>query len=277
MRAECGIDWLTVTIPLEDTERPNVVYLGHKLQEKEKKVGNSIKPATIQGYEGSVCGGVFVGEGLGGAMVRSSGFSANEAFTLLQHTKVKPTRIDLQVTVWYADNPAEVIRKYAEVAIADSAVADSRTKRKITTWEGNDGGYTLYIGARSSDYFGRLYDKHKESKDEEYKNALRFEVEIKGKRAEQAFDALSRRNRDRNKAIVSFVGEWYTGRGVYVPFLYTTGEMELSPIRREKSDTHRRMEWLKTQVRHTILELRRTVDSTVILDALGFFEPLEEE
>lgn len=277
MRAECGVDYLTCTIPPESTQYAEVNRIGRKLLEGEHNEGNQVKPFKIQGYEGVICGSVFVGECYQGAMVRASGFSAKEAFNLLKGKEVSPTRIDLQVTVWIPENHDKLMRTWVSRAIADNQVADGRTRRKLTTWEDNRGGYTLYIGARTSDYFGRMYDKQAESKDDAYTGAVRFEVEIKGKRAKQVFEVLAGRYRDRDKAIVSFVGEWYASRGVYVPFLFEIGQMELSPIKRDKSDTARRLEWLRSQVRHTVIELRKVVDTNVILDVLGFFEELSEE
>jgi hypothetical protein len=43
----------------------------------------------------------------------------------------------------------------------------------------------VYIGSRASDVFVRIYDKFEESKQEEYKDCVRFEVEIKGRASKQ--------------------------------------------------------------------------------------------
>ena len=277
MKAEAGIDYLSCTIPLEHPDCQKVLVVGHKLQKEEQREGNSYKQTQRFGYEGASCGQVFVGTGVQGALLQVSGFSAHKAFKMVKPYETKITRIDLQVTVWYDDDPMEIIRTYARVAENDAKVADNRTKRTIRKVEQNDGGYTLYVGARTSSYFGRLYDKARESKDVQYKNALRFEVEIKQERAQQAYDTLQSTKGDKNTRICAFVGEWYTARGIRVPFLYSPSKMELEPIRRDKSDTARRLDWLRSQVRHTVLELRKTVDSTVILEALGFFEPIKDE
>lgn len=276
MHAEAGIDYLTFTINEGNEDYVKCIRAATRLQEVCVRGGNTLRPNTVLGYEGSICGTVFVGIREGDCMVRISGAMAHEAYKPFKSLDIKPTRLDLQVTVWYDDNPAEIIRKYAEIAIADANVADVRTKRTIRKVESNDGGFTLYIGSRTSDYFARLYDKHKESKDATYLYALRFEVEIKGKRAQQAFNALSSRSRDISPQVLSFVAEWYAARGVHVPFLFKAGKMELSPINREKSDTARRLAWLRGQVRGTILELRKVIDTNDILEALGFFEPLDD-
>lgn len=274
LRAEAGIDYLTCTLPYGDPQGAKFIRIGQQLQEGEQNEGNTFKAASSQGYVGSICGSVFVGEGTQGSMVRCSGFSAQEAVQALKVVQKRITRIDLQVTVWYEEDPYAIIRNYYERAYADASVADKRARREVTRHEKIDGGYTVAIGARTSNYYGRLYDKWRESKDDAYANALRYEVEIKGERAEQAYNALKFGKKPKEKQIASFVGEWYAARGIRVPFLYQVGEMDLTPIRRETSDTKRRLKWLKTQVRHTVSLLRDVVDDTVILEALGFLEPV---
>lgn len=277
MRCEAGVDYLTVVASLDCPDKAQVVAYGHKLIKEEQSNGNSIKEGIRLGYAGFKCGGVFVGEADQGALVQVSGFTANKAVKLYKGTKAKITRIDLQVTVWYDSDTPEIIRRYASVAEADASVSDERTKRQIRKVEDNAGGFTLYIGSRTSAYFGRLYDKYAETKDESYRQALRFEIEVKQERAEQLFRQFTTVNRAKTERIKSFVAEWYGSRGVYVPFLFKANKMALEPLSREKSDNTRRLAWLKNQVRHTVLELRKTVDDTVILEALGFFEELTDE
>jgi len=277
MHAEAGIDYLTCTLREDDVNLAKMVSIGHKLQKVEISEGNTLKAASVQGYDGTICGGVFVGESYQGAMVRVSSASANEALAALKVVSPKVTRIDLQVTVWYDEDPFSLIRREYERAYADAAVADKRARREVTRHEKIDGGFTVNIGSRTSNYYGRLYDKWRESKDDAYAHSLRYEVEIKGERATQAYAALKASKDKQALKICSFVGEWYAARGIRVPFLFQVGEMDLSPIKREKSDTARRMKWLETQVRHTVLELRKTVDTNVILELLGFFEPVSIE
>lgn len=277
MHSEAGIDWLAATIPANSPNYTKVLLIARKEQENEAKEGNTLKAASILGYEGAICGSIFVGERYEDAMVRFTSTSANEAIKRLKGQEIKVSRIDLQVTVWFDENPAEIIRQYYGMATAEANVADKRTVKTVRKVESNDGGYTVYIGSRSSQSYGRIYDKFRESKDEVYKNALRYEVELKADKAKAAFKALSRRNSLQASSIASFVGEWFTGRGINVPFLYKNGLLVVEAIRRDKSDTHRRLEWLRTQVRHTCLELRKTVDSTVILEVLGFFEQVNDD
>lgn len=272
MHSEAGIDYLTMTSKPNGGDYGEFIHIGRKLQKQSQNEGNTLRNAAILGYEGTICGTVFVGESEQGAMVRVSGGMANQAAKWLKGLDCKTTRIDFQVTVWYDTEPTGIIRKYAEVAKADAIVADERTKRIIKTVEDNNDGYTLYIGSRTSDYYGRLYDKHAESHNDAYRNALRFEVEIKGKRANQAMAALPTSKRRISPYVSSFVGEWFTARGVYVPFLYANGIMAIEPISRETNDTARRLHWLRTQVRGTVAQLRLVVDTNDILDALGFFD-----
>lgn len=274
MRAECGIDYITCTLPLDDSNGPSLIAVGNRLQKEVQNEGNTFKHATLLGYEGAICGSVFTGTSVQGYMLRISGARALDAIPQLRALAPNITRIDLQVTVWYPAESDVIIRQQYARAFSDATVADRRARRKVTRWEGNDGGYTFYIGSRSSRAYGRVYDKHKESKDNEYAGAIRYEVELKDEHANQAFRLLRYGKTVKEKQIVSFVAEWFMARGVRADWTFELGLLELSPVSRETSDTERRLKWLKTQVRHTVIELRKTVDASVILEALGFLEPL---
>jgi len=276
-RAECGIDYLTCTLPLDSDVGPTLVAIGYKLMEEEKSNGNTFKEARLLGYDGAKCGSVFAGAGGQGYILRISGSRAMGAIPLLRALSPQVTRIDLQVTVWYPAESDLIIRQQYGRAYEAASIADRRARRTVTRWEDNSGGYTFYIGSRHSSYFGRVYDKHKESKDDVYTQAIRYEVELKGEAAEKVFRLLRHGKTVKEAQIVSFVAEWYLARGVRADWTYEVGLLDVTSVKRETSDTERRLKWLRTQVRHTCMLLRETVDATVILEALGFFEPVPNE
>lgn len=274
MHAEAGIDWLTVTVKPEESHYAETVNVGLRAVEQEQSAGNTLVDKALLGYEGHLCGSVYVGESYQGAMVRYTSALANEGFNALKHLPMNVTRIDLQVTVWWPTDPYYIVRKYGKQAIDGSFTSDGKQRRQVKEEDYNDGGYVIRIGSRESEYYGRIYDKGRETKDTVFCNAIRFEVEIKGKRAQQATTTLQSSNRAQTEDIISFVAEWFAARSVFIPVLHSPNQMVLQPLSRAKSDTERRLEWLRRQVRHTVAELRTQVDDTVILEALGFLEPI---
>lgn len=90
------------------------------------------------------------------------------------------TRIDVQVTFRVEEGQvAQSIRDFYDAA-CDAPHTEGRG-RKVKLIEENRKAQTVYVGSRASDYYLRIYDKFSESGDENYKNCVRVELEIKGK------------------------------------------------------------------------------------------------
>lgn len=90
------------------------------------------------------------------------------------------TRIDVQVTFRVAEGKvAETIMSMYKEAMAQPYGEGRRPSHKLVLEEWD--AQTAYIGKRSSDYFIRIYDKFAESGDENYRDCVRVEIEIKGK------------------------------------------------------------------------------------------------
>jgi len=273
LRAETGIDYLTATLPLGDRNEQAFLLAGHMLQKEAQNEGNVFKPQEVLGYDGTLCGPVFVGTGVQGSMVRISSQRAFQGAQALRPVQPRITRIDLQVTVFYEADSEVIVRRHYEEARQAAYGPSGLPKRGVERHEKIDGGYTVNIGSRSYQHFGRIYDKYKESKDNEYAGAIRYEVELKGKPARQAYALLEISDVAVHEQIASFVAEWFGKRGVRPSWLFEVGKLDLVPVKRETSDTARRLKWLRTQVRHTVKVLLETVDATVILEALGFLDP----
>lgn len=133
----------------------------------------------------------------------------------------------------------------------------------------DDGGYTLYIGAPSSDQMGRLYNKAAESKAEEYENCWRWEVQLRNREATRAAVYLAEECRDVRQGVLATVSDWFTRRGCAPSF--AAGEIVACDFTEPapKSDAQRSLQWLQTQVRPTVARLVQEGYTTQTLHALG--------
>jgi hypothetical protein len=136
------------------------------------------EPAKWLQYHGWKRDGVFIGtgeqKGKRHSVVDISGYCAEHNYqNFLHFDSYYSTRIDLQVTIPKPDG-IELSEVYKDLK-------DAKVKTSIIQSEIND---TLYVGARTSPVFTRLYEK---PLDEMY---LRLEFEFKGKVAKAIWKAL---------------------------------------------------------------------------------------
>lgn len=244
---ESQVDWLTLTVRREDGIE-DLLRSGFELTLEQVHRGNKPKPWGFMGYIGSHCGSITYGDRQDGAILQITGQEANEFFGETLWLKPKCTRIDLQVTATFPD---------AEIAYAANAYRQLRSQplakgrpTKGMLYANTDGGMTCYVGSPASDHRGRIYDKWRESNDDHYKYAWRWEVESRAETAEAVFDALAT-SEDRAKTILGYVGRWFESRGITVPLPHEDCPT-LSPPLHDRSDTERKLEWLREQVSPTV-------------------------
>lgn len=211
------------------------------------------QPKSLQGYEGWGLTGLFWGERHDGAIINASKFVA-EIAAQQDWPYIKPTRIDIQCTIWLGgDDPTQYI-----LGIEDALNAlyerSPRRKRKLTWVGGNDGGRTLYVGSENSPKRIRLYNKGAESGDPYYAGAVRVECQYRHAMAENAFEALAGfDHRWRNRAMGMVAAEMARA-GYTLPALGDAGEPLAAPIH-SRTNNERRLRWLRNQVRPAIERL----------------------
>lgn len=175
-----GIDFLTLTSTNPQTKREMLRYFG-SLIASDLKLGHKVVPGGAYGFYGKRTRHGLLAEKDDRTMLQVSGAAAQHTFKLIREGD-NCTRLDVQVTLQCA--PGAVPALLSSVALAARAAPALRGKRpKVKNIEGDYGTETVYIGKRSSDVYIRCYDKFEESGKEEYRNCVRFEVELKGKTA----------------------------------------------------------------------------------------------
>ncbi len=270
VKAEAGIDWLTVTVP-RDAEGAHGWY--HQLRSEHRSVLVSemeLEPRRINGYEGYAAGKLFLGERYDGYCAQATSATANAWFDRLYHPQQSIARLDAQVTVWY-EHPLAVtwVSSQAERCEAANLRAPVTRRRTLTVYTNNKGGATLYLGAPSSDQRGRIYDKGAESGEEAYQAAYRYEVQLRDKLAEAWAAALRGSGSGRAAYLAGAVLTWFQTRGASCPDVGTLDVRIPRVSVGYETATQRRLRWLDEQVRPAVAKLLVTVPEADILAALG--------
>jgi hypothetical protein len=190
---------------------------------------------------------------------------------------VKPTRIDAQVTVDLGHDDPDFGRRMAEVAnrYRFSGAREGRPF-KVNYRDGYGDGGTLELGARGSEVYRRLYDKHRESFKKPHRKTVkagqfpagtwRFEGELKDGAASELFHRLSGAP-SVAEGVLREVRGLFRDTGIELP----VGEGAAPPIReiKHRPDLHRTLEWLQAGVRASVEELIAEGYEAEALAALG--------
>lgn len=243
--------------------------------------GDRPKPwRYIGGYEdGWSCGPIAYAEGHESVIVQASSVASDPLFLACKGKGliVKPTRIDPQVTVDLGHDDPEFGRRMAEVAdrYRFSGAREGRPF-KVHYRDGYGDGGTLELGARGSEVYLRLYDKHRESFKKPHRKTIqagqfpagtwRFEGELKDAAASELFHRLSVAP-SVSEGVLREVRGLFSDRGIDLPI----GEGAAPPIReiKHRPDLQRKLEWLLAAVRPSVEELITEGYEGEMLAALG--------
>jgi len=179
--------------------------------------GESIKTCYRLGYFGWATEGFFHGQREGGSIVVASGAVAHSVYRSILNVSDHISRLDLQVTLATPqDKPNLAAQAYR--CIKSGSPAKVKVKN-VTYIETHPQGATTNVGKRSSDSYGRIYDKATESGIGTAQSRWRYEIELKRGCAARVAALLLRAEAPTALAS-SLVHEWFTARGVapiYVP------------------------------------------------------------
>lgn len=271
-KIESGLDWLSATCASELSICAEVYDAAMRFLEGQQREGNTAKEARLLGYTGVICGRCFIGDNPQGVFVRSTSSISTAYYEHIYVPQMHVSRLDLQVTIW----PSESLYHLGKQARDDAAIYrklhPKEGKRKITTIDDEDGGYTLYIGSKSSEHFCRLYNKGAESGETFYEGAWRYEIELHNDAATQVARYLAT-NMDRlEPMIAATVRQYFRSRGVRCPWNASDELSALQPAARIETDNARTLRWLAAQVRPSVQRLVSAGLSISVLEALGLPE-----
>jgi len=267
-----AVDWLTITAKSGGARRGLYELATEQLQTL-RELGNNCKPWNFQGYTGLQCRGYRWGTRLDSDILVLSGDQAGEYWHPALALAENVTRVDLAVTVLLRHPETEFAWN---IYLALQGKVDGRKKcRKFTLVTDNAGGQTLYVGSRSSDQMGRLYDKGRQDLkrlDLEPGLMWRYEVEFKSSRAKRVAAQLLALPPDGARfgnTVARTVQEWFFTRGVPSLLLTDPGEEIALSVGAKVTDDLITLEWLSTQVRPSIARLVGKGKADQVVAALG--------
>lgn len=261
-----GCDYLTVTTKERDASQA-LHSLASRLFAHESTCGNKVKPWGLSGFSGYACGPIQIGERDDELCVRASSSCANLNWKRLVALSDNCSRIDLQATVQIGPEVARRIDTYKRAARRNSVKHGN--KRRVRWVQEHHGGYTLYLGDRLSNVFGRIYDKGVESKMDQYSGCIRFEAQYQRKLSQFVARSLEKLDSPM-PAIADYVSQFFAGRGVDLDLPYRSGLTYCCV--RTRSDDDRCLEWLRNAVQPSVKRLIATGKGDDCLRALGLID-----
>jgi len=233
----------------------------------ERDFGNEVHPWGMSGFKGWSCGHVQLGKRDDLFMCRLSGSAASRSWKNMVHLSDKVTRIDVQATVIPSCGPTKRITFHKRQALRFCKLHDDVP---IARWiQDNRSGYTLYLGSRESNVFGRIYDKHAREKLDHFKGCVRYEVQFNSRLANSVAPVLARLDSPM-PAMAGYVRSFFEARGVTPPALEVAG---LTPcVPRSRTDADRKLQWLASAVRPSVLSLIAGGRGEEVFRALGLVD-----
>jgi hypothetical protein len=226
--------------------------------------------AMKRGYIGvRVHPSVFVGRmrGQGLMLTVTGGISASAARYFCDADNC--SRIDMQVTVWSDVSCDERVMwafKHADANRKSGTFKGRpyRVRHEETAGDGN----TTYLGARTSEIFGRVYNKEAQSHEPLYEGAVRYEVELAGGAAWRAYGLVAGKASPAG-ICTDIVHKCFTRWGVPFPWRLCDLTPFVSHLPVEPFDVERKLSWLRHQVSPTVEKLMSCgVNPETVVDAL---------
>ena len=262
-----GVDYIRLTAT---DHKPYGAWSDLVLPEalREERAGRKAHNRWILGYYGAVHEHCFLGQNENGCMLQLSGAMAWDRWYDAGNHSERCTRIDLQVTYPLDGEPGEYIREMYACGQLHGPTGHRRPDLQLV--DTPEGAKMLTVGSRTSQLYGRMYDKFRESRMPEYKSCVRWEVECKAETAKD-LNGYLRDHRGEAGTTRAIVKQFWEHRGM-TPFWETYEGMEgRPPVKRSKTD-ETKIAWLATQVAPTLQVL---TEHGRIEDAIRALFPME--
>jgi DNA relaxase NicK len=261
---DCGVDWITATCSDRESGQRLLTKASIWMLE-ERHSGNEQIPWSRHGYEGFQCGAVEIGSRDDSAIVRLSGPTAYRHWAKVMPYATNVSRIDVQLTARWPNNSTQKIAAHYKSALRAKKCREM--KRAVSMYRSDDGSCTLYLGKRQSNKFGRIYEKGKESGLDHYKDAVRYELELKNEHA----DVFARRA-VAAESVLAFcagcVAVYFAGARIRLPTIENNPSTNIrAPTTKSTNETSLR--WLAQQVAPVVQRLLQSVPLSVVLERLG--------
>jgi DNA relaxase NicK len=258
-----GVDWMTCTATTPDAR--NELWLhGLRLVHAGQREGEPSSAWHANGYIGRKGPHFSFGARDDSVCLILSSFQAEDEWQHCIGASENVSRLDLAVDTHFDPPCPSLSRKvYRDACHTPS---ENGKPPKKTLYVDTDGGSTLYVGARPSENYGRLYDKGVKENVAPAGTWWRWEAELKGRVAAAQVDALIGTD-DHRVAITLEVAHWFAKR---TSNTYTSS-CRLGTLvgSRQPTTVEKQLRWLASGVRPTVASLVERVGMERVLFALG--------
>lgn len=258
-----GIDWLTCTAkngsPALALER-----VADEEVASNRRSGVSPTSQSWLGFEGYKLEGLFFGRREHDVMLCLSGPLSNDLASPAIAASSNVSRMDLQVTI-YTEGEERTLAQDTWTHLKSVPKGEGRP-RSFSMIVGHPAGQTFYLNARSSDNFGRIYDKGVESKMGPAGLLWRYEVEFKRKVAKHESGNLPPQDQ-LCSYVTDRVHRWMTERNAQPPF--TPSESYAAVGNRLLALDTDVLTWFRKSLRVTIANQVKKHGLAVVLESLG--------
>lgn len=244
--ANAGVDWITATAQHAST-RMCMMEFARNQRDRFMDAAEPIKMGYRLGYYGWQTQHFFHGQREDSSIIVAGGAVAHDVHRSVLNVCDNISRIDLQVTVAL---PSERPHLAQQAFAALKGGTPSRIKaRNVTLIDSHPTGETCNVGKRSSDTYGRIYDKAAQLGNLPARSLWRYEVEHKRDSALAVAGAL--RSDQRAQVVAkSLVWSWFNARGVLPLFHSEPFSCSQEPIK--DAGEHDVLTWFEDSLSITV-------------------------
>lgn len=260
---QSGVDWITATAKAGSASL-DLEKLADEVLEQKRDAGRDVKPASRLSYRGYETDHFFFGRRTEDSAVIVSSHEAGRLARSIIDIATNVSRLDLQVTVWTHGEQCNLAVENYRKLVASRRQAHRPGQISLTT--SYPQGDTLNVNKRSSDTYGRLYDKAAEAKAAPPHTIWRYEVEYKRRAAMAVASAYAHATsgpdftRDR-------IHSFWRSKGVEPTFEPSKGA-RLEPLSIDSPERDV-LTWFETSLSITVARAIKRHGLKATLDALG--------
>jgi len=268
----CGADWLTCTA--KNTENAiRLERLADVEQARQRANGYKPLPQNRMGFTGWKAEGIYFGRREHDVMLQLSGATCDSMALDAIQLASNVSRFDLQTTIY---TEGEVVHLAADTwRHLKSLPAGAHRPRSYSLIVNHPAGQTCYINKRSSDCFGRIYDKGVESQLGPAGLLWRYEVELKRDLSQQTSSWYVRQDQNTAPA-ANFVHQWMTSRGARPPWAID-GDQVYHLGKQLAARDRTLLSWFESNLSKTVQRAVSEFGLSVVLRSLGLQELIDAE
>lgn len=257
-----GVDYLTATAYRTSKHEP-FDELGRELLREQERAGHEVKTWRSSGYHGLQSEGVIRGLRYDTHIIKLSSDMAHSHWREVAALASNVSRLDVEITFELEDARPDIFTSNHALALSHKLGRGRR--RNVTLIQSTVDGDSIYLGKRSSETYGRMYDKGREQKSAPAGKLIRQELEFKGDTAKRITSELTQ-SQLAELECHRIVSDYMRASGLQTTWYDGKRAMAARESRAAKPRSFR---WLETSCRPSVVRLCDAGRLDEVLDALG--------